>query len=87
MPRHEDGPEKDVERLVTHAAYCRRIGRHSLAGAIERAARALGRDLDLVASNPSSAAPTIHVDVRPSMASVGFENGYAAGLADGRRTR
>lgn len=41
MPRGQDPPERDVDRLRVHADYCRRIGRHSLARALDRAAQAI----------------------------------------------
>lgn len=37
-------PDEDAERLRVHAAYCRRIGRHSLADALDRGADAIDRE-------------------------------------------
>lgn len=43
MPRRQEPPSRDVERLRVHADYSRRIGRHSLARALDRGADAIER--------------------------------------------
>lgn len=61
MPRPPAAPAEDIDRLRVHAAYCRRIGRHTLAEAIDHAATAVELTADVVdAWNVAGPRPDVH---------------------------